>query len=169
MWCFFENGDQNRPVYFAATLGGETAEAQFSWVRNNVNEADKEEDDTTLNGKDSQEHAIQSGGTRITLTEAGNIKLYCNSDDPEAEESTENEEDEDISKESEIEIDGNSGISISTSTGRITIYGISVSIRADKNIDLNAPNIFINASDNVEINAPKLMTKNESHVNIQSP
>ena len=29
VWCFFQNGDQNFPVYFAATLGGENPTSNF--------------------------------------------------------------------------------------------------------------------------------------------
>lgn len=59
VWCFFQNGDQNFPVFFAATLGGERAvdESQkkdgYPVIRDNVKLSDNPQEDTTKNGEDS--------------------------------------------------------------------------------------------------------------------
>jgi len=57
VWCFFQDGDINLPVYFAATLGGPQATNQkdegFLRVRNNVQHSSDAKQDTTINGEDS--------------------------------------------------------------------------------------------------------------------
>ena len=79
VWVFFENEDQNRPVYFAATLGGELAvdsnDEGFTKIRDNVDINDNPEEDTTRNGEDSQQHMINCGHSRIIIRESGQVEI----------------------------------------------------------------------------------------------
>lgn len=67
VWCFFANGDQNYPVYFAACLGGENAFGQHEII--------KRPDEQV-----SQRHLITSGKTHIEWYENG--KLSVQVEDP---------------------------------------------------------------------------------------
>ena len=79
VWCFFENGDHNRPVYFASTLGGELATTTpgqgFMKVRTNVCNEDKDNKNTTLTGTDALQHCIvcqsENGSSEIMIRQSG--------------------------------------------------------------------------------------------------
>lgn len=64
VWCFFQNEDQNFPVYFAATYGGPEAAGQFATC---------EAIPTSEDG--AYIHKICCGKTTILLTETGNLRL----------------------------------------------------------------------------------------------
>ena len=86
VWCFFERGDQNYPVYFASTLGGPQ----------NIDSADKKESEDGSSGKsnpkhwneayampghhpaDAYVHKIHAGNTVITVNEAGYVDITTN-------------------------------------------------------------------------------------------
>lgn len=64
VWCFFQNEDQNFPVYFAATYGGVDAAGQFATC---------EAIPTSEDG--AYIHKICCGKTTILLSETGNLIL----------------------------------------------------------------------------------------------
>ncbi len=64
VWCFFQNDDQNFPVYFAATYGGTEAAGQFAACE----PLPDKEDGAYI-------HKICCGKTTILLTETGNMKI----------------------------------------------------------------------------------------------
>ena len=78
VWCFFANGDQNLPVYFAMTLGGDVAtiapDNGFRLVRQNKSD-DGNGGDTTRTGKDAQQHAFVIGNCTVVITEPGMISM----------------------------------------------------------------------------------------------
>lgn len=67
VWCFFANGDQNFPIYFAASLGGQNAFGQYQIIK-------------TPKELCATKHLITSGKTQIELFENG--KAYCVVKDP---------------------------------------------------------------------------------------
>ena len=73
VWCFFANGDQNLPVYFALSLGGDVASDTpgkgFDGVRENVSTDDDKNQDTTRTGQDAQQHGITVGNCKILMRE----------------------------------------------------------------------------------------------------
>lgn len=64
VWCFFANGDQNFPIFFAATLGGIDAKHQYNVINGN-------EEDGPRSLAKSIMHRITSGDTTLTLQEDG--------------------------------------------------------------------------------------------------
>ena len=113
VWCFFENGDQNRPVYFASTLGGELAVDTngqgFSNIRDNISIDSNPEKDTTKTCMDSSKHMINCGDSRITIAETGQVTIEC------VKRSTENNSDDAKPQFSKIFIDEDGTIRIETS------------------------------------------------------
>lgn len=65
VWCFFANGDQNYPVYFATTLGGEKAIANWDSARPMVDEYPD----------DAYVHKIHVKNTDIEVSETGYVKV----------------------------------------------------------------------------------------------
>lgn len=145
VWCFFENGDQNFPVYFASTLGGETAVDNstegFQRVRDNVcRNRDDKSNDTTLNGKDSQKHMIKCGDSRMTISESGNVHIICGSDKE---------------QESEIIMDVRGNIWIK-SKNIIQLQAQNIQIGANDTLELKATNINMSASQEIGILSKKV-------------
>lgn len=64
VWCFFQNEDQNFPVYFAATYGGVDAAGQFATCE----AVPSSQDGAYI-------HKICCGKTTILLSETGNLIL----------------------------------------------------------------------------------------------
>lgn len=73
IYCFFANGDQNTPVYFAASLGGENAFGQYEIIHP-VGEAQ------------SEKHRISSEKSWIQLEQHGELKLQV--EDPDRRDAT---------------------------------------------------------------------------------
>ena len=81
VWCMFQNGDQNLPVYFAARLGGEFAVRSpgqnakspegFSAIQERNNPNDDPAKDTSRNGDDFPNHMVNCGDSRVVLKESG--------------------------------------------------------------------------------------------------
>ena len=69
VWCFFENGDQNYPVYFAATLGGQMAQSRWNEARCNCT------GENIANGDDAYVHKIDVNKTTIKLWESGYAEM----------------------------------------------------------------------------------------------
>ena len=64
VWVFFQNGDQNYPVYFAAVLGGQQNGGQFASV-----------EPLQDNPQGAYVHKIVAGTSTILLSEMGDITI----------------------------------------------------------------------------------------------
>lgn len=75
VWCFFANGDQNMPVYFASTLGGDNAFGQYEKIMPARQAYDKDDEDQKLieESKHSNTHLITSGNTQVQFHESGKL------------------------------------------------------------------------------------------------
>lgn len=75
VWCFFQNGDQNLPVYFATALGGIDAYDQYVRNANADRVFLQEPKDTRLSTtlEMSRVHRINSGKSSVTMFEDGRI------------------------------------------------------------------------------------------------
>ena len=68
VWCMFANGDQNLPIYFAASLGGQNAFGQHEIVKNQ----DEEQ---------STRHMVTSGKTHVEIFENGKLSSIVQTPD----------------------------------------------------------------------------------------
>lgn len=84
VWCFFANGDQNMPVYFASTLAGDNAFGQYEKIMppryrydhlKDSNKEQYEEEKEREESKHSDKHLITSGNTQIQLHESGKLSV----------------------------------------------------------------------------------------------
>ena len=82
VWCFFANNDQNYPIYFASSLGGENAFGQYAIGLDTVTTEIENEDGEkqTVDQLSSSHHVITSGKTHIEWYENG--KLSVQVEDP---------------------------------------------------------------------------------------
>lgn len=72
VWCFFQNGDQNLPVIFASTLGGDIAKENYNIIKDN---REKE-----LDKKYSNVHRINSLYSNFSIFEEGIISASVETD-----------------------------------------------------------------------------------------
>lgn len=158
VWVFFENENQNRPVYFAATLGGEIANEQqnegFMAVRDNVQPDDDPAKDTTKNGEDSQQHMINCGDSRITIRESGQIDIKC--------------EDEKEKTKSRIFMDKTGSIQIEASQS-IQMTTPAMTINAQDQLEINTTTMVIRANNELQINTPQFASVNSNSFTVKSP
>lgn len=127
VWCFFENEDINRPVYFASTLGGLGNQAQFKEARPKVTDSD------VKNGTDAYIHKIKVDKCHVTLNQAGIIKIITFGKDK-------NSKDE-----ASISIDGSGNISINA-TNRIQLTAPQIKLSASDICEINSNVYVCNAS-----------------------
>ena len=73
VYCFFANGDQNSPVYFAASLGGENAFGQYELIH-------------PVGEFQSEKHRISSEKSWIQMEQHGELKLQV--EDPDRRDTT---------------------------------------------------------------------------------
>lgn len=73
VYCFFANGDQNSPVYFAASLGGENAFGQYELIH-------------PVGETQSEKHRISSEKSWIQMEQHGELKLQV--EDPDRRDAT---------------------------------------------------------------------------------
>ena len=128
VWCFFENGDQNKPVYFALSLGGDVASDTqgkgFDGVRENVVLDDDKNEDTTRTGQDAQQHGFTIGDCQVMMRQSGQI-------DMEASEKKGDKNKASISVTSGGIVTIKSSVSISLEAPQITINGARVQVNSD--------------------------------------
>lgn len=144
VWCFFERGDQNFPVYFASTLGGGAAFSQwdesFAMAGNHPN--------------DAFVHHIETGNTHLTFNESGFVKI--------------NTHDAGGSSTSTITMDSSGNITLE-STDTITLKAKNITIEGSTQIDMKAPNIVENASIHSDIVSPAInLNSSTGHTVIRS-
>lgn len=159
VWCFFENGDQNRPVYFAATLGGENpTDAMgegFTEVRDNVQIDDENpENDTTRNGFDSSSHMINCGDTRVMIRETGQVVITC--------------ETVEEGQYAQIFIDESGVVKIETTTS-MEINTPSLKIDAQDQLEINTTSFVLRANNETHINSPQMSIGCENQFRTTSP
>ena len=118
VWCFFQNEDQNFPVYFAATYGGTEAAGQFATC---------EAIPTSEDG--AYIHKICCGKTTILLTETGNLKLETRAVDS-----------SDNPKSVVIQLDQSGNLKIHGSTS-IDIDAKDIRIVATSRLEIKSPDI----------------------------
>ena len=166
VWCFFENCDQNRPVYFASTLGGEMAnstDSGYKIARSNVKHDDNPADDTTRNNEDAQIHVLRTGHSTVVVRESGQIVVTCEAKPPtDAEkESAGEDESEGQGKANfvRIEIDEGQGISIKTNGGIALESDRSIALKSDT-IQFTANQMVMTSTASIDITAPSLTTTN---------
>ena len=149
VWCFFANGDQNLPVYFASTLGGEEAAKCFGEARSNVT------DDNILNGEDAYVHKIDVNRTTIKIWESGYMEIVTNKDDA----GTDN---------CKVTLDGKGNIIIS-STQQIQVTAPNIKMTAADSMQLAAPTVKITAGSQLDVTTPVYQNINGVSHNIIAP
>lgn len=162
VWCFFENGDQNFPVYFASTLGGEMAIDSigygFKQVRSNINRSTDPKEDTTKNGQDAQQHMIEVGKSRILISEAGQVIIQCQNKT-----TTMEGDDSNVI----ITVDSNGMVTIKSSK---TLQLQTPQIKFDaEDIQMNATMIKLRATNLLQVDAAQQIVKNDQSHTVTSP
>lgn len=114
VWCFFQNGDQNLPVYFASTLGSAGAISEWNTSRQM---AGSHPDDAYV-------HTIAVKNSKIQIYETGVIEVTTKFG----------------SNDTSITMDANGNINIESSN-QITLKSKNILIDASTQIDINAPNV----------------------------
>lgn len=144
VWCFFENGDQNLPVYFASTLGGAKATSQWDQSRCMVGK----------HPNDAYVHHIEAKNSHIYINECGFVKI--------------NTHDSSNSNSCEISLDADGNIILSSS-GTISISAKNIALNASTQIDLSSPNIKQNADIHAAIISPAIeLDSSDGHTTIYS-
>ena len=159
VWCFFERGDQNFPVYFASTLGGSKCvddgkkskkdskeDNEQSAERNNVN---PEDDDSVKQWNkarnlpaypsiDANSHLVQIGKAMLYVTQSGYVKIKSQ-----------------------------------PSSKDLCVLSFdqfgNIIIQSSETITLKAKNIVLDGEHQINIKAPNIVEKAEIHSCIQSP
>ena len=155
VWCFFQNGDQNLPVYFAMSFPNDEGTSPFGEVQSGTDDG---ETNTFLTGEDAQNHMMRFGKCRVYFSESGQIEIRCDPDDEEesSEESQSEGEEESLDDEkypdkcAKIEFDGN---------GNVTVYG-------NTNVTVKAPTVEL-IGDTVNITSDQFNV-NSNVVNLDS-
>ena len=129
VWCFFANGDQNQPVYFASSLGGSSASMRWDEARCNATA------DTVSSGDDAYVHKIDVNKTTIKLWESG----YC--------EIVARNEGEDSVR---VVLDGKGNV-IVTATQQLQVQAPSINIKAGDRFTVDAPTIKLAAGSMLEV------------------
>ena len=142
VWCFFANGDQNYPVYFASTLGG--TEANENW--------DKARAMAGSHPDDAYVHKIHVKNSDIEVYETGQIKLHT----------------ENGSNTCDLLMDADGNINLeSTTTIRIKTKALIVD--AETQIDMKSPQVSTNASTAFNVKSPSInLDSSDGHTKIQS-
>lgn len=144
--CFFLNGDQNLPMYFAATLGGPDAYECWDEARPNVSE------DNIKSGQDAYVHKVDVHLTTVKLYEGGFAELVVRSD-------------EDGTDNCKISVDGKGNVIVST-TQQVQVQSPQIKVIADQTFEVTSPQIKLNAGQSFELNTntAKVTTSTECNV-----
>lgn len=151
VWCFFQNEDQNFPVYFAATYGGPDAAGQFAACEPLPDKSDG-----------AYVHKICCGKTTILLSEVGNLKLETRTvdskDNPKSVTLT-------LDQSGNLKIHGSSSIDIDTrdmrfiATNRLEIKSPVIEVSTnyggkgsnDNCVVVNTDSFFLDAGDGMAV------------------
>lgn len=168
VWCFFANGDQNYPVYFASTLGGKSASARWNEARSDCTGRN------IASGDDAYVHKIDVNKTTVKLWESGYAEIVTRfprpADDSAGDFSGDasamgEDQGEDRAK---IVLDGKGNV-IVESTQRIHVSAPAVSVEAEDEIAVKAPAIRVSAGAVMEVTAPMYSNVNETSHGVTSP
>lgn len=144
VWCFFENGDQNLPVYFATSLGGPKAISQWDVARcmagNHPN--------------DAYVHHIEVKNSHMYFNEMGLVKIETHDN------SSENT--------CTIIMDSDGNITLD-STSTIVLNSKNIVINGSTQVDVTAPNIKNTAEIQECIKSPSIkLDSSDGHTTIIS-
>lgn len=159
VYCLFLDGDQNFPVYFASSLGGpitcDEKTGEWAKIRDNVNSpVDNIEEDTTINGFDSQKHLIKCQHSTILIEQNGTITIQSNHSVPN--EDGEHPEDEEQVPLSTIKIDADGKIHLKSHA--------SIELESD-NININATGrLTLHGGQGVDISSAKIITTSSNGI-----
>lgn len=142
VWCFFANDDQNLPVYFAASLGGD--EANENWNKARAM-AGSHPDDAYV-------HKIHVKNSDIEIYETGQIKLH-----------TENGRNNCTFL---LDADGNVSIE---STTQVKLKTKSLIIDTETQVDIQSPQVCITAETSFNVKSPSIsLDSSDGHTKIVS-
>ena len=116
VWCFFENGDQNLPVYFASSLGGEEAAKNWDVARHMAGNHPEDAYVHKIHVKNC-DIEIYETGTMVVKTHDTSNTNYC-----------------------QLTMDSDGNATLDTST-TITLKTKSIILDASTQIDAKAPNV----------------------------
>ena len=144
VWCFFERGDQNCPVYFASTLGG--SEAMSEWDESRAM-AGSHPDDAYV-------HHVQVNNTHVYMYETGFLKVITH--------------DSGKSNVSQLTMDSDGNITLD-GTSTITLKAKNIVLEGSTQIDLRAPNISQSADIQFAVQSPAIdLDSSNGHTTIKS-
>ena len=175
VWCFFERGDQNFPVYFASTLGGSKC-VDDGKKRKKDNKKDNKEDSKEDNKENSEEDNEQSTERNIINPEdddsvkqwnkARNLPAYPSIDA--------NSHLVQIGK-AMLYVTQSGYVKIKSQPSSKNLCVLSfdqignIIIQSSDTITLKAKNIVLDGEHQINIKAPNIVEKAEIHSCIQSP
>lgn len=131
VWCFFANGDQNFPIYFASTLGGPDA------IQNWNNAYRK----PGGHPNDAYIHKIHVKQSDIEIDECGIIRVHT--------------ENNDKSHQCNFEMDSYGNIKLN-STAKIIIETQELQVNGKTQIELKSPNIDLKSDVLTKIESPAI-------------
>lgn len=144
VWCFFENGDQNLPVYFAASLGGPEAISQ--WDKSRVMAGNYP--------NDAYVHHIEVKNANIDIYETGTIVI--------------NTHDAKNANYCTLTMDDAGNATLDTSM-TITLKTKSIVLDGSTQIDIKAPNVQEIAEIEAKITSPAIeLDSSDGHTRILS-
>lgn len=129
VWCFFENGNRDLPVYFASTLGGQKAMATWNEARPMAGAGDS----------DAYVHKIAVKDSTIEIYETGVIKVKTGKD----------------AKQCKLDLDADGNITLE-SDSTLTLKSKQILIDAETQVDIKAPNITNSASIHYDVKSPAI-------------
>ena len=168
VWCFFANGDQNYPVYFASSLGG--GDARMRWDEAKCNTTAE----TIGTGDDAYVHKIDVNRTTVKLWESGYAEIITRfpkaTDDSagyfEGDPATMGQyQGEDTAK---IVLDGKGNVIVS-STQLVQVTAPAIKISAEDKLDISAPMVKIDAGQMMEVSAPIFKNENSTSNTVKAP
>ena len=131
VWCFFANGDQNYPVYFASTLGGDGAVSPGNW--------DAARAMAGSHPEDAYVHKIHVKNSDIEIYETGMVKVHTEGKDNKC----------------DLTLDDGGNAKLET-TSTIVLKSKNIKLDASTQIDLIAPNLKIENSIHTEVVSPAI-------------
>jgi hypothetical protein len=140
VWCFFDNGDINFPVYFASCLGGEEAKMKYSDCKLFAN-------DKVLNQIDKNDapvHIINSGRVMIIISESGAVKIVAA-----------DSSDKTKAIFSKIELNANGNMNISC-TGQLTLTSENLKIVSKTGTEIDSPAFKVNSNVKFQTSSPSI-------------
>lgn len=144
VWCFFENGDQNLPVYFASSLGGPEASKNWDAARKMAGSHPEDAYVHKIHVKNSDIEIYESGMMIVRINDSADTN-YC---------------------QLTMDCDGNATLDTSTT---IALKTKSIILDASTQIDVKAPNVQTAAGIQAKTTSPAvLIDTSAGHTKIMS-